>query len=328
MAWTVTSVLPLSVCLFHRSSSSMFTPAHPVHPSWSSSSTSRLRPVLIHSGANSSQTQPQCFLPLECRRFSGIFCFIVGNFRTTCCPSLVCGFLVMTSRMAFPCVPWFCTDAVVLTACGIWRHSVLCSTLLHSALKKRLRLHFWYREPLLANLVRSCRQLTVCGSSSFCSIVVAGSGSNRQLDFTGPARPRSAPCPDRPLLQSIRETFIAFHRFLFKEAFPLGKEMQFGGVPERLLLFSSSCTSRILPLGSKRRYRGLYWFLGFCSSRTVVTRFPRVPGVRHHCLPQRPWPHCGREWPWRTTNAVSGLACRWTADVQNHATRGCPHSSS
>ena len=31
----------------------------------------------------------------------------------------------------------------------------------------------------------------------------------------------------RPLLQSIRETFIAFHRFLFKEAFPLGKEVQF-----------------------------------------------------------------------------------------------------
>ena len=41
----------------------------------------------------------------------------------------------------------------------------------------------------------------------------------------------------RPLLQSIRDTFIAFPRFLFKEAFPLGKEVQFGGVPERLLLF-------------------------------------------------------------------------------------------
>ena len=41
----------------------------------------------------------------------------------------------------------------------------------------------------------------------------------------------------RPLLQSIRETFIAFLRFLFKEAFPSGKEVQFGGVPERLLLF-------------------------------------------------------------------------------------------
>ena len=196
MAWTVTSVLPLTVWLFLRSSSSMFTPAHPVHPSWSSSSTTRLRPVLIYSGANSSQTQPQSFLPLECRRFSGVSCFIVGHFRNTCCPSFVCGFRVMTSRMVFPRIHWFCTDAVVLTTCGEWGHSVLCSTLLHSALKKRHRLHFWYREPLLANLVRSCRQLTVCGSSSFCSIVVAGFGSNRQLDFSRPARPRSAPCPD------------------------------------------------------------------------------------------------------------------------------------
>ena len=41
----------------------------------------------------------------------------------------------------------------------------------------------------------------------------------------------------RPLLQSIRETFIAFPRFLFKEASPLWEEVQFGGVPERLLLF-------------------------------------------------------------------------------------------
>ena len=116
MACTVTSVLPLTVWLFLRSSSSMFTPAHPVHPSWPSSPTSRLRPVLIHSGANSSQTQPQSFLPLQCRRFSGISCFIAGYFRTTCYPSLVCGFHVMTSRTAFPRIPWFCTDAVVLTA--------------------------------------------------------------------------------------------------------------------------------------------------------------------------------------------------------------------
>ena len=228
-----------------------------MHPSWSSSSTSRLRPVLIYSGA--SQTQPQSFVPLECRRFSGVSCFIVGHFRNTCCPSFVCGFRVMTSRMVFPRIHWFCTDAVVLTTCGEWGHSVLCSTLLHSALKKRLRLHFWYREPLLANLVRSlssidrvwqlfillnrCRWLWF---ESSVGLLAPCSTSQRSLS--------------RPLLRSIRETFIAFLRFLFKETFPLGKEVQFGGVLERLILFH-----RPVLLGFCLRVPGAV-FVGFTGS--------------------------------------------------------------
>ena len=175
-----------------------------MHSSWSTSSTSRLRPVLVHSGANSSQIQPHLSSRLSAGGFAASLRFNVAHFRTTCCPSLVCGssyapestWSMTTSRMAFPRIPWFCTGAVVLPACGEWGRSVLCSTFFHATFKKRLRLHFWYREPLLPNLLRSCRQLTVCGSSSFCSNVVAGSCSNRLLDFTGPARPRSAPCPD------------------------------------------------------------------------------------------------------------------------------------
>ena len=87
----------------------------------------------------------------------------------------------------------------------------------------------------------------------------------------------------RPLLQSIRETFFAFLRFLFKEAFPLGKAVHFGEVPERLLLFLIVLYFSDFAFGFQAPSSWALLVPGFLQFSHGGPRFPRVPGDRHHC---------------------------------------------
>ena len=105
--------------------------------------------------------------------------------------------------------------------------------------------------------------------------------------------------------------------------------MQFGGVPERLLLFH-----RPVLLGFCLRVLGAV-VVGFTGSWDyavlarwlhVFLEYLEIDNIAFLSAPGRA--AVEGECPWRSMYAVSGLACGWTADVQNYATRGCHHSSS
>ena len=109
------------------------------------------------------------------------------------------------------------------------------------------------------------------------------------------------------------------------------RRSQFCGVPERLVMFIV-CTAATLLSCASRTVRldqwgllvpGIMWFS--LGGLHVFLEYLEIDTTAFLSAPGRTAVEGG--WPWRTTYAVSGLACRWTAHVQNYATRGCHHSS-